>query len=62
MIAEVYMAVGKVIRRFKVGADGDGWGIIFEGDALNAWVETSNTPGRTEGDETCESLLADCRR
>ncbi len=56
------MAVGKVIRRFKVGADGDGWGIIFEGDALNAWVETSNTPGRTEGDETCESLLADCRR
>ncbi len=31
-VAEVDFATGKIIRRFSVGADGDGLGIAFEGD------------------------------
>ena len=33
MIAEIDMAAAKVSRRFKVGADGDGLGIIIDSDA-----------------------------
>ena len=33
MIAEVDMATGKVLRRFQAGADGDGLGIVIDGNA-----------------------------